>query len=140
MHHSIKMAYTLPGNDAKMLRYKRYLFNTYLSHINYQSGSDYLFQDCTLSEAAIQSKSNVVWDVVQCTKVNKCLEEKYDYSNIKSNALEIYLFTQQPSIEDTVAITHSSRNWCNWNQTRTRQSIWKRGINNQCSLQLTVLM
>ena len=24
---------------------------------------------------------------------------------------------KQPSIEDTVAITHSSGYWCNWNQT-----------------------
>ena len=28
VHHSFEMAYTLPGNDAKMLRHKRYLLNT----------------------------------------------------------------------------------------------------------------
>ena len=54
----------------EVLRYKRYLFNTYLSHINYQYGSDFLFQECTQSEVEIQAKSNALQYVVHCSKYN----------------------------------------------------------------------
>ena len=71
-----------------------------------------MFQECTLFEAAIQSKSNAMKYVVHCSKykIKWMLENKSNYNNMNSNSLKIYLFTQQPSIEDTVAITHSSRN------------------------------
>ena len=84
------MAYTLPGNDAKMSRYKRYLFNTYLSHINYQSGSDFLFQECTLSEAAIHPREMLceMYYNVSNEKVNGCLKKKSNYNNINSNGLK----------------------------------------------------
>ena len=46
--HTLSLATT-----PKCWGHKRYLFNTYLSHINYRSGNDFLFQECTLFEAAI---------------------------------------------------------------------------------------
>lgn len=46
-----KNGYTLLGNDAKMLRYKKWLLNSFLSYINYQSTYDFLFQECTQPEA-----------------------------------------------------------------------------------------
>ena len=85
------MAYTLPGNDAKMLRYKRCIFNAYLSYINYQSENDFLFQECTLFEAAIWAKSNAVWDVVQYSKYKSkwMLEKKSNYNNMNSSNLKL---------------------------------------------------
>ena len=64
----IFIMFILAISHIPLLRYKRYIFNTYLSYINYQSKNDFLFQECTLSEAAIQAKINALQDVAQCSK------------------------------------------------------------------------
>ena len=69
---------------------KRYIFNTYLSHINYQSGRDFLFQECTQSEATIYPRlmpCNMYYSVSN-EKLNGCLKNKSNYNNINSNALK----------------------------------------------------